>query len=92
MAIREDRLKKLEEKQGHLKAQIQKLKAMEAAEDRKRDTRRKVIVGAVILEMVKTGEWPEDKLVGLLERKLTRERDRQLFGLAVEMPKPAVAD
>jgi len=84
MASRDEKLKKLEERQNQLRAQIQKLKAREATEDRKRDTRRKVVLGAVLLEMVKSGEWSEEKLKGLLERKLTRPRDRELFGLSLE--------
>lgn len=84
MATREEKLKKLEERQDQLRAQIQKLKAREATEERKRDTRRKVVLGAVLLEMVKSGEWSEEKLRGLLDRKLTRPRDRELFDLALE--------
>lgn len=84
MVTREEKLKKLEERQSQLKAQIRKLRAKEENEDRKRDTRRKIVLGAVLLEMVKSGEWSEEKLNNLLERKLTRPRDRELFGLSVE--------
>lgn len=84
MKTREERLKKLEEKQNQLKAKIQKIKAMDSAEERKRDTRKKVVVGAVMLEMVQSGEWPEEKFKGMLDRKLTRARDRELFGLSIE--------
>jgi hypothetical protein len=89
MATREDKLKKLEERKNQLKAQIQKLRAKESTEDRKRDTRRKIVLGAVLLEMVKSGDWSEEKLHNLLERKLTRPRDRELFGLTLE-PNPSV--
>jgi septal ring factor EnvC (AmiA/AmiB activator) len=84
MASRDEKLKKLEERQSQLKSQIQKLRTKEATEDRKRDTRRKVVLGAVLMEMVKSGEWTDDKLRGLLDRKLTRPRDRELFDLAPE--------
>ena len=84
MVNRDEKLKKLEERQNQLKTQIQKLRAKEATEDRKRDTRRKVVLGAVLLEMVKSGEWSDEKLKNLLDRKLTRPRDRELFGLTVE--------
>ena len=92
MTSRDEKLKKLEDKQSHLRAQIQKLKAREATEERKRDTRKKVVIGAIILEMVKSGEWPEDKLNGLLDRKLTRLRDRELFDLPVEILELAQVD
>ena len=81
MATRDEKLKKLEERQNQLKAQIQKLRAKESTEERKRDTRRKVVLGAVFLEMVKSGEWPDEKMRNLLDRKLTRARDRELFDL-----------
>ena len=84
MASRDEKLKKLEERQNQLRAQIQKLKSKESTEERKRDTRRKVVLGAVLLEMVKSGEWSEDKLKNLLNRKLTRPRDRELFSLSLE--------
>jgi hypothetical protein len=84
MVSRDDKLKKLEERQSQLKAQIQKLRAKESTEDRKRDTRRKIVLGAVLLEMVKSGEWSDEKLRNLLDRKLTRPRDRELFSLSVE--------
>lgn len=84
MATREEKLKKLEDRKNQLKAQIQKLRAKESTEDRKRDTRRKIVLGAVLLEMVKSGDWSEEKLHNLLEKKLTRPRDRELFGLSLE--------
>lgn len=91
MATREEKLKKLEERQAQLRTQIQKLRAKESTEDRKRDTRRKIVLGAVLLEMVKSGDWSKEKLHNLLERKLTRPRDRELFGLALE-PNPSIQD
>ena len=48
---------------------------------RRQDTRRKVLVGAVLLARVERGEWPREKLLALLDGHLTREDDRALFGL-----------
>lgn len=92
MTSREEKLRKLEERQSQLKAKIQKIKAREATEERKLDTRKKVVLGAVLLEMVKSGEWSEEKLHGLLDRKLTRTRDRELFGLSVEVQELVMAE
>lgn len=44
MATKEERLKALEQKQAQIKAQIQALKARDTAQERKDDTRRKVLI------------------------------------------------
>ena len=56
--------------------------------ERRQDTRRKVLVGAIILARVERGEWPEDKLHALLDSHLTRADDRALFGLSVAAGQP----
>jgi len=38
-------------------------------------------VGAAILAKVERDEWPESKLLALLDATLTRADDRALFGL-----------
>lgn len=82
MAKKEERLKALEQKQAQIKAQIQALKARDTAKDRKEDTRRKILIGGVVLKMVKSGEMQEANLMRLLDKNLASERDRALFGLA----------
>ena len=89
MATAEEKLKKLEDRKAKLAAQIERIKARQGAEARKSDTRRKILVGAVILEMVESGEWPKDKLLNLMDKKLTRPIDRALFGFSTpEQPAP----
>ena len=46
---------------------------------RKDDTRRKVLVGAAILQKIELNQWPEEKLMNLMDGFLTR--DRKLFRL-----------
>jgi hypothetical protein len=48
---------------------------------RSQDTRRKILVGAAILAKVERGEWPQDKLLAMLDASLTRADDRALFDL-----------
>ena len=55
MATKEERLKALAQKQAQIKAQIQALKARGTTKARKDDTRRKVLLGGVILKLVKEG-------------------------------------
>jgi hypothetical protein len=59
--------------------------ARERAGEKKRqcseETRRKILVGAVILAKVEHGEWPKERLRELMDKALTRADDRALFGL-----------
>lgn len=79
------RLEDLQRRRDQINAQIQTLKAKEGQVERKRDTRRKVLIGAAVLEKVKKGEWPEDKLRAMMEIYLTKAIDRELFGLMVKI-------
>ena len=42
-----------------------------------------ILVGAAILAKVERDEWPEAKLLALLDTTLTRADDRALFGLPI---------
>ena len=88
----EDRIADLEKRLKQAKALKQQQVAREKAAERKRqrsaDTRRKILVGAVILAKVERGEWPQERLRELLDQALTRADDRALFGL---LPVPSEA-
>lgn len=75
-----EKLAELQEKESQIKAQIQALKARDSEEERKRDTRRKILIGGVVLSKVKRGEWGQEKLKALLDNELKADRDRELFG------------
>ena len=75
------RLEEITRKRDQLNAQIQQLKARERSEERKRDTRRKILIGGVILKLVKRGDWTQTQLQELLDRELILDRDRILFDL-----------
>ena len=83
MASTTDRLKKLEEQRARINAEIQRVRAREQQQARKDDTRRKILVGSMLLQLVEDGEWPEDKLRARLDTYLVRADDRELF----ELPK-----
>ncbi len=82
----EDRIADLEKRLKQAKALKQQQVAREKAAERKRqrsdDTRRKILVGAVILAKVERGEWPQERLRELLDKALTRADDRALFELS----------
>lgn len=89
----EAKIKAQETKLKQLKAQKQQIEARQRAAaakiTRQQDTRRKVLVGAVILAKVERGEWPKDKLLAMLDATLTRADDRALFELSPEVPSTA---
>ncbi|HBH7866750.1 TPA: mobilization protein [Vibrio parahaemolyticus] len=76
-----EKLAALLEKENQLKAQIQQLKQREREEERKKDTRRKILIGGAILAKVKRGEWHMNQLHDLLNGELKADRDRDLFDL-----------
>lgn len=82
---RAEKIAQLEEKLRQLKAREQAVEArrrtLESRRSRKADTRRKILVGAVVLSKVERGEIDEAELRRWLDRSLTREDDRQLFQL-----------
>ena len=81
----DDRGDVLERKLRQLKAQQERVaarrQAMLARRTRREETRRKILVGAVVLEKVEHGQISEEVLRGWLDGALTRPEDRSLFGL-----------
>jgi len=81
--MKSDALKKLLEQQSRLEARIQQLKSQEQNQERKNETRRKMIAGAFILEKHRT-ENTMDELVKGLDVFLQNRKDRMLFGLEIK--------
>lgn len=76
-----DRLASLAAKRDQLDARIGRLKAQEAQRERAIDTRKKVLIGAVMQMAVREGQVDQAILDHWLARYLTKPRDRALFGL-----------
>ena len=80
---RTDKIAQLEEKLRQLKAREQAVEArqrtLESRRKRKDDTRRKILVGAIVLAKVEQGEFPPERLQSWLDAALTRADDRGLF-------------
>jgi hypothetical protein len=85
---------KLDERIGHLEARLKQLKAqqirvaarqraLESRRSRKNETRRKILVGAVLLERVQRGLFDKAVLDAWLDVALSRAEDRELFDLSV---------
>ena len=75
------KLDKLTLKREQLNAQIQAIKSKENQDKRKAGTKRKILIGGVVLKMIGTGEMPQDRLLHLLDKHLAKDADRALFDL-----------
>ncbi|WP_312283591.1 mobilization protein [Candidatus Igneacidithiobacillus taiwanensis] len=70
------------------KKQIEARKrAAEAKRNRKNDTRRKILAGAIVLDMIEKGLANKDVFMSAIDSRLKRDDDRALFGLP-PLPKP----
>ena len=74
----ETRLKELKSRQQRISA---RQRALEVRRNRKADTRRKVLAGAIVLAKVESGEIEEKRFRQWVDETLTRREDRALFGL-----------
>ena len=81
----ERKLRELKVRQGRIEAR-QRSRAQ--AQARKDDTRRKILVGALVLARVEQGRFAESDLREWLDAALTRADDRALFGLPVRDAEP----
>ncbi len=81
MAIRHShRLQRLKEQREKLDARIHATEARIKSSERKKDTRRKILVGAYYLDIA-TKENKMDEIKNIMAGYLKRDSDRELFGL-----------
>ena len=80
--MNENKIDKLKQQRKQLDARIQKLAAAESSRERKRDTRRKILVGSFYLDYVEKHNR-KDELKQKLDGFLTRNTDRMLFDLSL---------
>lgn len=72
------KLDALLEKERQLKKQIQQEKQRISADEKKKDTRRKILVGAYFIDSFKD---KPDELKNIMDNYLSRPDDRKLFEL-----------
>ena len=81
----DERIATLQERLEQLKAKQQRIAArqrtLESRRSRKADTRRKILVGAVVMAKIDQGELNKAQLHRWLDEALTRPDDRALFDL-----------
>ena len=73
------------EKLKQLKAQKQAIEVRERTkkkeQERKDDTRRKILLGSYLIKKMNANEANKEKILAELNEYLTEDRDRQLFNL-----------
>ena len=78
----QDLREKLAEKKAKLKAAESRIRARISARERKRRTRRLILMGSYLEHVTKTDPHSLDRLMKGLDDFLERDRDRELFDLA----------
>ena len=81
-----ERIEGLEERLRQLKARQQKSetrrRGIESRRTRRDDTRRKILIGAIVLAKIDQGALEKALVFSWLDQALTRADDRMLFGLS----------
>lgn len=75
------KLEQLKKKQSALIARIKQEEAKQKTRTRKEETRMKILLGAMLLEEMKSSTKTNEEIRERLKIYLTKEHDRQLFKL-----------
>lgn len=78
----ESKLKRLTEQRSAINARIKREQNKLNAVERRKDTRRKILAGAAVLEWAAKDSSFSARLVAELKTFLVRDADRALFGFA----------
>lgn len=85
MAKLSERIEALESRLRELKNRQQRVESrkrlLQGQRERREDTRRKILIGALVLTQVERGDYPRERLHKALDAFLTRPGDRALFSL-----------
>ena len=74
----DEKLDELDEKIAKLETKKRRLQAEAKRRYRKEQTRRKILLGSMLLEAMEHSQW-RDRIRPMMERYLEREIDRKLF-------------
>ena len=80
-------MEKLAKKKAKLKAAERRIRARISARERKRRTRRLILIGSYMEHVTQTDPDRKARLMKGLDGFLERDRDRELFGLDHEEPR-----
>ena len=77
----QSQLEKLIQQKMQLDERIKLAKTKSNMKVRKQETRRKILVGAAILAAIEAGRVKKDSIIKLVDEFVTRDKDREFFGL-----------
>lgn len=80
-APNDQKIERLQTRKAQIEAELAKLRARGRVADRKADTRRKILIGAVALQEMESRADFDAWMRRLLRERLTKARDRALFDL-----------
>ena len=78
----DERIAELEQQKQQIANRIARLRTIESTKERKRDTRRKILAGACVLDRADKDTASARHLKEILDAFLTKPQDRALFDLA----------
>lgn len=78
----QNRIESLRSRRAQIDAELARLEAKAKGEARKADTRRKILLGAVVMQEMISDPSLEKLVMDLVAKNLVRPRDRELFGLS----------
>ena len=76
------KIDKIQQRIEELKSQLKQEKAKQVTRQRKVDTRKKILLGAMLMHWVDTGAFDKNQLYEELDKFLVRSSDRALFDLS----------
>lgn len=77
-------LEQLKQKELKLKEKIKMVENKLKEKDRKSETRKKILFGAMVLHQMEKNEEYKTKMMKNLDNYLTSERDRKLFNFEIK--------
>ncbi len=84
----DEQISNLQDRLGQLKLRQQRIEsrrlAVRAQRERKAETRRRILAGAMVMAKAQRGEIEPEQLLRWLDEELVRADDRKLFGLSPE--------
>lgn len=94
IAEAEEKILRLREREAKYKEEVRRIKNELAQENRRRDTKKKIIAGAIVLKCIDENRFPKstEDFMKVLHSWVTKNEERDLFGLPHVAPTPDESD
>lgn len=70
-----EKLEKTKEKEQQIKNRLKQIKAREREENRKKETRKKIVLGSIVMKAVREKELQSETIIDLLKSEKTQTND-----------------